>query len=64
MDPKLRPSFSDLVRHLEEIFARLKVEDMEHECVLLTGDNDKKTIAKGNSPPPSHSHIKLQLYSP
>lgn len=47
MDPKLRPSFSDLVRHLEEIFAHLKVEDMEHECVPLTGDNDKKTIAKG-----------------
>lgn len=62
MDPKLRPSFSDLVRHLEEIFARLKVEDMEHECVPLTGDNDKKTIAKGNSPPlpPSHKTSALQ----
>ncbi|XP_070829865.1 dual specificity testis-specific protein kinase 2 [Chaetodon trifascialis] len=47
MDPKLRPSFPDIVRHLEEILARLKVEEMEQECVQLSGDNDKKTIAKG-----------------
>ncbi|KAF1384087.1 hypothetical protein PFLUV_G00138640 [Perca fluviatilis] len=47
MDPKLRPSFPDIVRHLEEILARLKVEEMEHECVPLSGDNDKKTIPKG-----------------
>ncbi|XP_038573349.1 dual specificity testis-specific protein kinase 2 [Micropterus salmoides] len=46
MDPKLRPSFPDIVRHLEEILARLKVEEM-HECVPLSGDNDKKTIPKG-----------------
>ncbi|XP_019963551.2 dual specificity testis-specific protein kinase 2 isoform X1 [Paralichthys olivaceus] len=50
MDPKLRPSFPDNVRHLEEILARLKVEEMEHECVSLSGDNDKKTIPKGISP--------------
>uniref|UniRef100_A0A3Q1EIJ7 Testis associated actin remodelling kinase 2 n=1 Tax=Acanthochromis polyacanthus TaxID=80966 RepID=A0A3Q1EIJ7_9TELE len=31
MDPKLRPSFPDIVRHLEEILAHLKVEEMEHE---------------------------------
>lgn len=48
MDPKLRPSFVDIVRHLEEILARLKVEQMEHECVQLSGDIDKKTIPKGN----------------
>lgn len=48
MDPKLRPSFPDIVRHLEEILARLKVEEM-HECVPLSGDNDKKTIPKGKS---------------
>ncbi|KAA8587778.1 hypothetical protein FQN60_016640 [Etheostoma spectabile] len=30
-----------------EILARLKVEEMEHECVPLSGDNDKKTIPKG-----------------
>lgn len=49
MDPKLRPSFPDIVRHLEEILARLKVEEVEHECVPLSVDNDKKTIPKGNS---------------
>lgn len=48
MDPKLRPSFIDIVRHLEEILARLKVEQMEHECVQHSADNDKKTIPKGN----------------
>ncbi|XP_060940205.1 dual specificity testis-specific protein kinase 2 isoform X2 [Limanda limanda] len=47
MDPKLRPSFPDNVRHLEELVARLKVEEMEHECLPLGGDNDKKTIPKG-----------------
>lgn len=48
MDPKLRPSFPEIVRHLEEILARLKVEEMEHECVPLSADNnDKKTIPKG-----------------
>ncbi|KAM9322850.1 dual specificity testis-specific protein kinase 2 isoform 1-T2 [Pholidichthys leucotaenia] len=46
MDPKLRPSFPEIVRLLEEILARLKVEEMEHDCVPLTGE-DKKTIAKG-----------------
>ena len=49
MDPKLRPSFQDIVRNLEEILARLKVEEMEHECVPLSGDIDKKTIPKGNN---------------
>lgn len=49
MDPKLRPSFTENVRHLEEILVRLKVEEMEHECVPLSGDNDKKTIPKGNT---------------
>ncbi|XP_035527216.1 dual specificity testis-specific protein kinase 2 isoform X1 [Morone saxatilis] len=47
MDPKLRPSFPDIVRNLEEILARLKVEEMQHECVPLSGDNDKKSIPKG-----------------
>ncbi|KAK5860346.1 hypothetical protein PBY51_021832 [Eleginops maclovinus] len=47
MDPKLRPSFTENVRHLEEILVRLKVEEMEHECVSLSGENDKKTIPKG-----------------
>uniref|UniRef100_A0A3Q3RXN8 dual-specificity kinase n=1 Tax=Mastacembelus armatus TaxID=205130 RepID=A0A3Q3RXN8_9TELE len=47
MDPKLRPCFPDIVMHLEEILAHLKVEEMEHECVSLSGDIDKKTIPKG-----------------
>ncbi|XP_031726516.1 dual specificity testis-specific protein kinase 2 [Anarrhichthys ocellatus] len=47
MDPKLRPSFPDIVRHLEGVVAGLKVEEMEHECDPLSGDNDKKTVSKG-----------------
>lgn len=49
MDPKLRPSFPEIVRHLEEILAGLKVKATEHECVPLSGDNDRRTIPKGNS---------------
>ncbi|KAF7662324.1 hypothetical protein LDENG_00239490 [Lucifuga dentata] len=40
MDPKLRPSFPEIVRHLEEILGRLQVEEMEHEI-------DKKMMPKG-----------------
>ncbi|XP_054870221.1 dual specificity testis-specific protein kinase 2 isoform X2 [Amphiprion ocellaris] len=47
MDPKLRPSFQDIIRHLEEILAHLKVKEMEHECVPHGRDNEKKTIPKG-----------------
>uniref|UniRef100_UPI0037E73A60 dual specificity testis-specific protein kinase 2 isoform X2 n=1 Tax=Semicossyphus pulcher TaxID=241346 RepID=UPI0037E73A60 len=47
MDPKLRPSCPEIVRHLEEILARLKVEELVHECVPLSVDNDKKSIPKG-----------------
>uniref|UniRef100_A0A8C5GLP9 dual-specificity kinase n=1 Tax=Gouania willdenowi TaxID=441366 RepID=A0A8C5GLP9_GOUWI len=47
MDPKLRPSFPDNVKQLEEILVHFKVEEMEHECVSISGDGDKKTIAKG-----------------
>uniref|UniRef100_H2LC24 dual-specificity kinase n=1 Tax=Oryzias latipes TaxID=8090 RepID=H2LC24_ORYLA len=36
MDPKLRPSFQDIVRHLEEVLVQLKVEDMQHACVALS----------------------------
>ncbi|CAJ1072865.1 dual specificity testis-specific protein kinase 2 [Xyrichtys novacula] len=48
MDPKLRPSCQDIVRHLEEILARLKVEELVHECVPLSVENDKKSIPKGD----------------
>ncbi|XP_034038297.1 dual specificity testis-specific protein kinase 2 [Thalassophryne amazonica] len=48
MDPNLRPSFTDVFRHLEEILAHLKkIDEMEHECISLGGDNDKKSITKG-----------------
>ncbi|XP_034410705.1 dual specificity testis-specific protein kinase 2-like isoform X2 [Cyclopterus lumpus] len=47
MDPKLRPSFPDIVRHFEGILAGLKADEMEHECDQLGGDNDKKTASKG-----------------
>ncbi|KAM7379714.1 hypothetical protein PAMP_005245 [Pampus punctatissimus] len=48
MDPQLRPSFLDIVKHLEGILSRLKAEEMDYECVPLGGDNnDKKTIPKG-----------------
>lgn len=61
MDPKLRPSFPDIVRHLEEILARLKVEQMAQECVPLSVDNDKKTIPKGTSITVI-SHFSFGLY--
>lgn len=49
MDPKLRPSFPDIVKYLEEVLACLKVEEVQHEGVSISGDNDKKTTANGNS---------------
>lgn len=49
MDPKLRPSFPDIVKHLDGILACLKVEELEHGDAKLCGDNDKKTIPKGKS---------------
>lgn len=67
MDPKLRPSCPDIVRHLEEILVRLKVEEMEHECVPLSGDNDKKMIPKGNGAAQNHTlwccDLSFQLHS-
>lgn len=48
MDPKLRPSFSDIVKYLEEVLAR-GVEELQHEGVSLSVDNDKKTMANGNN---------------
>ncbi|CAB1326222.1 unnamed protein product [Coregonus sp. 'balchen'] len=48
MDPKLRPSFPELVKRLEEILCRLKAEESEQERIPLSGDNDKKTFPKGD----------------
>ncbi|XP_056266583.1 dual specificity testis-specific protein kinase 2 [Pseudoliparis swirei] len=47
MDPKLRPSFPDIVRHFEGVVAGLKADEMEHECDQLSGDGDKKAASKG-----------------
>lgn len=47
MDPKLRPSFHDIVKHLDGILVCLKLEEIEHRDAKLSGDNDKKTIRKG-----------------
>ncbi|KAM8838194.1 dual specificity testis-specific protein kinase 2 [Synchiropus picturatus] len=44
MDPSLRPSFTDIVRHLEEILARLKIQEMQCESER---DIDKKITSKG-----------------
>ncbi|XP_008333172.1 dual specificity testis-specific protein kinase 2 [Cynoglossus semilaevis] len=46
MDPKLRPSFTEIVKYLEENLARLKAEEVEQECVQLDGDNDITNISK------------------
>jgi len=48
MDPKLRPSFPDLVKRLEEIQIQLKADDSERERMLLTaGEVEKKSMPKG-----------------
>lgn len=47
MNPKLRPSFPDILKHLDEILACVKVEEIEHGDAKLSGDDDKKTIPKG-----------------
>uniref|UniRef100_A0A3P8ZZ93 dual-specificity kinase n=1 Tax=Esox lucius TaxID=8010 RepID=A0A3P8ZZ93_ESOLU len=43
MDPKLRPSFPQLVKRLEEILCRVRAEELEGECV-----DDKKPTLKGD----------------
>ncbi|XP_007420275.1 dual specificity testis-specific protein kinase 2 isoform X1 [Python bivittatus] len=46
MDPKLRPSFADIVKTLEEILSNLKREDDERERKLLSLDTtDRKPIS-------------------
>lgn len=47
MDPKLRPSFPDIVKRLEDIHRRLKAEDGERERIHIPAEIDKKSIAKG-----------------
>ncbi|XP_057713549.1 dual specificity testis-specific protein kinase 2 [Corythoichthys intestinalis] len=48
MDPTLRPSFPDIVRHLDEILTRLKLGEEAQQCPPLVGEVDKKTtMSKG-----------------
>ncbi|XP_051984541.1 dual specificity testis-specific protein kinase 2-like isoform X2 [Xyrauchen texanus] len=48
MDPKLRPSFPDVGKRLEEIQKKLKADDSERETMLLTAvEVEKKPIPKG-----------------
>ncbi|XP_026108329.1 dual specificity testis-specific protein kinase 2-like [Carassius auratus] len=55
MDPKLRPSFPDTVKRLEEIQKKLKDDDSERERMLLTaGEVEKKPLSKG----PAEKDIK------
>ncbi|XP_037259584.1 dual specificity testis-specific protein kinase 2 isoform X2 [Falco biarmicus] len=42
MDPKLRPSFADIVKTLEEILNRLRNEDSERERKFLNLDNSER----------------------
>uniref|UniRef100_A0A8D0GB30 dual-specificity kinase n=1 Tax=Sphenodon punctatus TaxID=8508 RepID=A0A8D0GB30_SPHPU len=48
MDPKLRPSFADIVKTLEETINRLKSEELERERKCLDGSERKPiVISKG-----------------
>ncbi|MGH0143482.1 UNVERIFIED_CONTAM: hypothetical protein FKN15_046210 [Acipenser sinensis] len=48
MDPKLRPSFPEIVKTLEEILNRLRAEESERERLHLSVESiDRKTIPKG-----------------
>lgn len=50
MDPKLRPSFADIVKTLEEILNRLRNEESERERKLLNLDGPERkpiSISKG-----------------
>ncbi|XP_076837045.1 dual specificity testis-specific protein kinase 2 [Brachyhypopomus gauderio] len=47
MDPKLRPSFGDIVKRLEDIQRRLKAEEAERERLHPPAETEKKTVPKG-----------------
>lgn len=50
MNPKMRPSFPDIVKRLDKILACPKVEEMEHGVAKISGDDDnKQTIPKGKT---------------
>lgn len=50
MDPKLRPSFIDIVKQLEEILLRLRKEEAENERLSNNPEiNETKPLPKGSS---------------
>lgn len=50
MDPKLRPSFIDIVKQLEEILHRLRKEEAENERLSNNPEiNETKPLTKGSS---------------
>lgn len=60
MDPKLRPSFPDIVKRLEEIQKNLKADESERERMLLTaGEVEKKPLPKGVC---VYSHVHKHIY--
>lgn len=60
MDPKLRPSFPDIAKRLEEIQKKLKDDDSERERMLLTaGEVEKKPLPKGVC---LFTHIHKHIY--
>ncbi|CAH2310566.1 dual specificity testis-specific kinase 2 [Pelobates cultripes] len=53
MDPKLRPTFADIVKQLEQALNRLKNEEAENERRALSPDNtETKPVTKGSSDKP------------
>ena len=47
MDPKLRPSFPDIVKRMEELLSHLRAEEAAQERIHTSVEADKKTIPKG-----------------
>uniref|UniRef100_A0A9R1SNU9 dual-specificity kinase n=2 Tax=Cyprinus carpio TaxID=7962 RepID=A0A9R1SNU9_CYPCA len=65
MDPKLRPSFPDIAKRLEEIQKKLKDDDSERERMLLTaGEVEKKPLPKGRLNPLDFQDDKIPPKSP
>lgn len=62
MDPKLRPSFTDIVKTLEEILSNLKREEDERERKLLNLDiTDRKPISVSKGRIKQYDHKTAQL---
>lgn len=62
MDPKLRPSFTDIVKTLEEILSNLKREEDERERMLLNLDvADRKPISVSKGRIKQYGHKTAQL---